>query len=85
MSFEEEKSHLLNVFVENGYSRHLEQKAFLKATKNSLSRREPKERILGVHLPYVQGTTDRIAWILKKHNVPQPLDLLTPFISPLDL
>jgi len=69
-SFEEEKSHLLNVFVENGYSRLMGQKAFLKAAKNSSTRRGPKERIPGVHLPFVQGTTDRIARILKKHNVP---------------
>ena len=55
-SFEEEKSHLLNVFVEKDYSRQLGQKAFLKETKNSLSRKEPKDQIPGVHLPYVQGT-----------------------------
>ena len=52
-SFDDEKSHLLNVFVENGYSRYMGQKAFLKETKNLLSKREPKERIPGVHLPYV--------------------------------
>jgi len=69
-SFEEDKSHLLNVFVENGYSRHLGQKAFLKAAKNSLIKRGLKERIPSVHLPYVQGTTDKIARVLKKHNVP---------------
>ena len=50
-SFDEEKSNFLNVFVENGYSRYLGQKAFRKATKNSLAKREPKERIPGVHLP----------------------------------
>lgn len=52
-SFEEEKSYLLNVFVENGYSRHLGQKAFLKVAKNSLAKRDKKKRILGVHLPFV--------------------------------
>ena len=52
-SFEKEKSHLLDVFFKNGYSRYLGQKAFLKAAKNSLTKREPKERIPGVHLPYV--------------------------------
>jgi len=82
-SFEEEKSHLLNAIVENDYSRYLGQKAFLKATKNSLTRREPKERIRNVHLPFVQGTTDRIARILKKHNVPSTYPL-TPFVSPSD-
>lgn len=52
-NFDKEKSHLLNVFVKNGYSRHLGHKAFLKAYKNSVIRKEPKERLLGVHLPYV--------------------------------
>ena len=69
-SFDKEKSHLLNVFVENGYSRHLGHKAFLKASKNAVVKNEPKDRIPRVHLPYVQGTTDKIARILKKHNVP---------------
>lgn len=68
-SFEREKSHLLDVFLENGNSRFLGQKAFLKDSKNSLTKREPKERIPGVNLPYVQGTTDKITRILKKHNV----------------
>lgn len=35
-SFEKEKSHLLDVFVENGYSRYMGQKAFQKVAKNSL-------------------------------------------------
>jgi len=69
-SFEKEKSHLLDVFIENGYSRHMGQKAFLKATKNSLAKRDLKERIPSVHLPFVQGTTDKIARILKIHSVP---------------
>ena len=72
-SFEEEKSHLLNVFVENGYSIFLGQRAFVKASKNSLSHREPKERVPGVLLPYVQGTTDKIGRILRSHDVPVTL------------
>ena len=69
-SLENEKSHLLDVFVENGYSRFLGQRAFVKASKNSLSHREPKEQVPGVLLPYVQGTTDNICRILKLHDVP---------------
>eukprot|EP00253_Pinus_taeda_P003606 PITA_03606 len=69
-SFEKEKSHLHNVFIENGYSRYLGEKAFLKAAKNSISKREPKEQVPRVHLPFLQGTTDKIVRILKKHNVP---------------
>ena len=69
-SFDKERSHLLNVLVENGYSRHLGQKAFLKASKNVSINKEEKERRLGVHLPYVQGTTDKIARILKRYDIP---------------
>ena len=65
-----EKAHLLDVFVKNGYSRHLGQKAFLKAEKEPSVQKDPKDRILGVHLLYIQGTTDRIARILKRHNIP---------------
>jgi len=78
-SFEKKKSHFLNVFVENGYSRYLGQKDFLKATKNLLTKKDPKERVLGVHLPFVQGTTVKIERILRKHNVPstlRPLDTI---------
>ena len=69
-SFDKERSHLLNVFVENGYSRRLGQKAFCKASKNMLIKKKPKERRLCVHLPYVQGTTDKIARILKRYEIP---------------
>lgn len=31
---------------------------------------EPKDRLLGVHLPFIQRTTDKITRILKKHKVP---------------
>ena len=81
-SFEKEKSHLLDVFVENGYSRFLGPRAFLKASKNSLSHREPKERVPGV-LPYVQGTTDKIGRILRSHNVPMTFRPLNTICSSL--
>eukprot|EP00253_Pinus_taeda_P003009 PITA_03009 len=68
-SLEKEKAHLLDVFVKNGYSRHLGQKAFLKAHKEPSIQKDPKDRVMGVHLPYIQGTTDKISKILKKHNV----------------
>ena len=35
-----------------------------------LIKKEPKEHPLGVHLPYVQGTTDKIAQILKRYEIP---------------
>ena len=58
------------MFVKNGYGRHLGQNAFLKAYKNLVVKKEPKDRIPRVHLPFIQGTIDKIARILKKHNVP---------------
>ena len=60
----------MDVFGKNGYSRHLGQKAFLKAQKEPFVQKDSKDRILGVHLPYIKGTTDRITRILKKHNIP---------------
>ena len=68
-NLDKERSHLLDVFVENGYSRRLGQKAFLRASRNALIKKEPKERRLGVHLPYVQGTTDKIARILRRFDI----------------
>eukprot|EP00253_Pinus_taeda_P030797 PITA_30797 len=68
-SLETKKAHLLDVFVRNGYSRHLGQRAFLKAKKEPSTRRDPKDRAMGVNLPYIQGTTDRIARILRKYDV----------------
>lgn len=69
-SLDGERSHLLDVFVENGYSRQLGRKAFLRASKNALIKKEPKERHPGVHLSYIQGTTDKIARILRKFDIP---------------
>jgi len=40
------------------------------ASKNAVSKKEPKERHPGVHIPYIQGTTDRIARILKRFDIP---------------
>ena len=67
--FEGEKSHLLNVFFKNGYSRAQCLRAFQKAKKGPRGKKDPCDRLSGVHLPFIQGTTDKIARILKKHNV----------------
>ena len=69
-SLEREKAHLLDVFAKNGYNRHLSQKAFFKAKKEPPIHRDPNDRVLGVNLPYIQGTTNRIARILRKFDVP---------------
>jgi len=52
-NFDKEKAHLLNVFVNNGYSRHQGLKAFLKAGRGPKNKKDPKGRILGVHLPFI--------------------------------
>lgn len=51
--FSKEKSHLLNVFVQNGYSRQQGVKSFLKASKGPKFKKEPIECSLGVHLPLI--------------------------------
>lgn len=69
-NLDKEKAHLLNSFASNGYSRHLGEKDFLKASKYSMVKKDSKEWVLGVHLPFIQGMTDNIARMLRKHNVP---------------
>ena len=68
---EGEKNHLLNVFCNNGYSMSQGLKAFLKAEKGHVNKnkKEPSEWYGSVNLPFIQGTTDKIAKILKKHKV----------------
>lgn len=64
-----EKNHL-NVFNNNGYSRHQCLKAFLKADNSLNNMKEPKDRFYGTHLPFIQGTTNKIVRVLRKHKVP---------------
>jgi len=71
----DEKTHLLNVFYNNGYSRHQCIKAFLKVDKGPKIKNEPKDRFSGLHLPFIQGITDKIVRILRKHKVPSTLGL----------
>lgn len=78
-SLDNEKANLPNFFANNGYSKHLGQKAFLKANKNSLVKKDPKERVSRLHLPFIQGITYNISRILRKHNVPstfRPLNII---------
>lgn len=65
----EEKAHLLSVFFNNGYNRHPCSKAFLKAEKGPSAKKDTKDQFSGVHLPFIQGTTDKIARILRKHKM----------------
>jgi len=68
--FSKEKSHLLKVFVNNGYSKKQGLKSFFKASKSHKVKKDPNDHSYGFRLPFIQGTTDRIVRILRKHNVP---------------
>lgn len=65
-----EKSHPLNVFVQNGYRRHHGIKAFVNAGKGPSVKTDMIDLCSNVHLPFIQGMTDKIARTLKKNNVP---------------
>jgi hypothetical protein len=66
---EEEKKHLLNVFKNNGYKKHQVMKAFQNATKTPRNKEQTNNEVSKVYLPYIQGTTDKLAKILKKKNI----------------
>ena len=68
---EGEKSHMLSVFCKNGYSRSQGLKAFLKAEKSPLikNNKDPSHWSSSMRLPFIQGTTDKIARALRKHKV----------------
>ena len=67
---EDDKSHLLRVFLNNGYNKVQCLRAFQKAEKGPRVKKEHCDRLSIIHLPFIQGTTDKIARILKRHNVP---------------
>ena len=60
---------LLNVYNKNGYSRSQGLKDFQNAEKGPKSKIDPKDWSSGVHLPFIQGTMDKIARILRKHEI----------------
>ena len=66
--FEDEKNHLMNVFTENGYNKHQVINAF-KNSKNPKSKQPLDDHLGKVYLPYILGTTDKIAHILKKNKI----------------
>ena len=57
--FEGEKAHLLKFFNKNGYSISHCLKAFQKAERGPRVKKNPCDRLSGIHLPFIQGTTDR--------------------------
>ena len=64
-----EKSHLLKVFEKNGYSKHQGLKYFQRACKGHRIKKTFDGKVSLVKLPFIHGTTDKIAHILKKHKV----------------
>ena len=69
-----EREHLRNVFLSNGYNLAQINKALERATKTLENKPKDasKERKVGDHkafLPYIQGTTEKIAKHLKKKNI----------------
>jgi len=66
--FEQEKNHLMDIFEKNGYRRCQGIKAFKNA--ENPKNKQPMDDCVGkVHLPYILGTTNKIAYILKKNNI----------------
>lgn len=65
---EEEKSHILVFFKNNGYNKHDGVKDFQNASRGP-RRKEHIEEVFKVFLPYIQGTTYKIAKVLKKKNI----------------
>ena len=59
----------MKVFNKNGYSRYQGLKAFQNAEKGPKNKIDPKDWSSGVRLPFIQGTIDRIARILRNHRI----------------
>ena len=68
-SLESGKSHLLDVFENNGYSRSQGLKAFQKVHKGMSGKSTQVDPISKVYRPFIQGTTDKISHILKRNNI----------------
>lgn len=66
---EDEKNHLLNVFEFNGYNKSMGIKDFQKSYKGLRIKNEPRESASNVLHPFIQGTADKIARVLRKHDV----------------
>jgi len=54
-NLEKEKAHLFNVFVDNDYSRNQGLLAFLKASQCPKVKKNPKDKVLGVHILFIQS------------------------------
>ncbi len=65
----EEKAHIPSVLFNNGYSRDQCTKAFTKVEKGPSAKKDTKDQFSNVHLSFIQGTIDKIARTIRKHNV----------------
>jgi hypothetical protein len=65
----EEKTHLLKVFKDNGYNEHLGIKAFQNASKEPRDKEQTNNDVSKVLFPYIHGTTDKLARILRKKKI----------------
>jgi len=66
---EKEKSHLLEVFKNNGYNKTQSLKAFQRACKGPRVKTAPVDPISKVHLSFIKGTKDMIAHFVRRKNI----------------
>jgi len=64
---EEELNHLYKVFINNGYHKNIIQKLIKESTSKSQKRKTLENP--RISLPYIKGTTDKIARVLTKHSI----------------
>lgn len=62
----DEKTHLLEVFMNIGDRKPQGLKAFQKAAKGPRAKVDPNNPITTVHIPFIQRTSNKLACILKK-------------------
>lgn len=65
---DEELVHLYEVFVSNGYQHHTIRKIITDSLTNKQIKRKSFENPR-ISLPYIKGTTNKIAKVLAKHNI----------------
>jgi hypothetical protein len=67
-NIKKEKENLVNIFKSNGYNQKQVRKLIFKSNKTK-SETSTSENWPVVTLPYVKGTTEKIARLLKKHKI----------------
>lgn len=67
--FEKQKHHLLKVFEGSGYSRSIGLRAFEKGIKGPKQNKDSIDFVNYVYIPFILGTSNKIAHIIKKNNL----------------